>query len=297
MEKMYERILVSLDGSSLAEQALPYAEELARLFNSEITLVCVCEPAQGEYRHMHQLYLDKTVQLLKSRLKEKNPRATAKPVILDGDPATTITDYASQNNIGLIIMASHGRSGIVPWALGSTASKLLHRINIPVLLIRAREANAKLTKKEDIFNRILIPLDGSEAGKAALPHAAALADKLATELILFQAVAPGQHVHTVGGLTYVPFTEQLLDSMKADAEQYLQKVAEELAGTKANIRHEVRIGDPSQEIIKFANEASISLVAISTHGHSAIREWFSGSATYKVLHGGNTPVLLVRAPV
>ncbi len=290
---MYERILVPLDGSNLAELALPYAEELARLFDSEITLLCVCE--QSEYRRMHELYQDKTAQLLKNRLKEKNPKATAKTAIVDGNPAAGITSYAEENAISLITMATHGRSGIVPWALGSTVSKVLHQINTPVLLVRARES-AERPPKKDLFSRILVPLDGSDAGKAALPYAAAIADRLGTELILLQAVTPGQHVHTIGGLDYVAFTEELLNSMKADATKYLKKVARELAGTGAVIKIEVPIGKASQEIIRFAGETETSLVAMSTHGHAAIRQWFFGGTTHKVLHGGNTPVLLVKAP-
>ena len=73
-------------------------------------------------------------------------------------------------------------------------------------------------------------------------------------------------------------------------------MAGELVNTKATIRSEVRIGDTSQEIIKFADEADIRLFAMSTHGQSGIRKWLSGSVTSKVLHGGKRPLLLVRPP-
>lgn len=290
---MYERILVPLDGSNLAELAIPYAEELARLFDSDITLLCVCE--QSQYRHMHQLYLDKTAQLIRDRIRERNPVATVKTAVVDGNPAEGIITYAAENAATLITMGTHGRSGIVPWALGSTASKVLHRTNTPVLLVRAGEAAVKPARK-DMFSRILAPLDGSEAGRAALPHAAAIADGLGTDLILFQAVAPGQHVHTVGGLDYVAFPRELLDSMKEHATKYLQTVARELGATHARVKVEVTVGDAAQEIIRFAGESGASLVAMSTHGHSEVRHWFFGSTTHKVLHGGKTPVLLVNAP-
>lgn len=75
-----------------------------------------------------------------------------------------------------------------------------------------------------------------------------------------------------------------------------EKVSGELAETKATIRSEVRTGQAAQEIIRFADETKTRLLAISTHGHSGIRRWISGSVAYKVLQAGHTPLLLVRAP-
>ena len=290
--KMFNRILVPLDGSNLAELALPYVEELVRAFNSEVILVSVCEPAESQYRHMHQLYIEKLTELVKSYVKVGS-RVKVKQVIIDGEPAEEIINYAEKNEISLIIMTSHGRSGIMPWVMGSVANKVTCRISIPVLLIRAR---VPYPEKEGLFNKILMPLDGSDVGEAALPYITELTKKVTTEVSLLQVIAPGQHVHTVGGLDYVRFTEQQVEAMKADAKQYLEKVVNKLAGTRGTIRCEVRIGDTAQELIKFADETNTRLVAISTHGRSGIRQWIFGSVAYKILEAGNIPVLLVRAP-
>ncbi|TRZ49540.1 MAG: universal stress protein, partial [Dehalococcoidia bacterium] len=103
------------------------------------------------------------------------------------------------------------------------------------------------------------------------------------------------HVHTDGGLDDVRFTEQQIESMKAEAKEYLDRVSEGLAGTKGMVRSEVGVGDTAHGIIKFADEANIRLITISSHGRSGIRQWISGSVTQKILHAGNTPVLLVKA--
>lgn len=291
---MYERILVPLDGSKLAELALPCAEELAGVFNSEVVLIGICEPEESPYSHMCQLYIEKIAEVVGNRIKKVSSTVIVKPVALDGRPAEGIIDYAEKNDVSLIIMASHGRSGIMSWTLGSVANKVLQRTGTPILLIRAKASYLE-AGAQGLFNRILVPLDGSDVGEVVLPHVRQLTEKLESEVVLLQVVAPGQHVHTIGGLDYVRFAEQQIESMKAEAKEYLDKVSKRLAGTKGMVRSEVRVGDTTHEIIKFADEANIRLVTISSHGRSGIRQWISGSVTHKILHAGNTPLLLVKA--
>lgn len=291
---MYERILVPLDGSKLAELALPCAEELAGVFNSEVVLIGICEPEESPYSHMCQLYIEKIAEVVGNRIKKVSSMVIVRPVALDGRPAEGIIDYTEKNNVSLIIMASHGRSGIMSWTLGSVANKVLQRTGTPILLIRAKASHLE-AGAQGLFNRILVPLDGSDVGEVVLPHVRQLTEKLESEVVLLQVVAPGQHVHTIGGLDYVRFAEQQIESMKAEAKEYLQKVSKRLAGTKGMVRSEVRVGDTAHEIIKFADEANIRLVTISSHGRSGIRQWISGSVTHKILHAGNTPLLLVKA--
>ena len=290
---MYERIAVPLDGSNLAELALPYAERLAGAFGSELILLLVSEPAESEHRHMQQLYIEKMADLAKSNLKGK--AVTVKAVILSGESAKEIVDYAERNNISLIIMASHGRSGIMAWAIGSVGNKVLQMISMPILLIKVKTPNIEAST-EKLFSRILIPLDGSELGEAALPYVQELSNKLSTEVTLLQVVAPGKHVHTIGGLNYVPFKEQILESMKTEAIQYLEKVSQKLTGTKAITKRELRIGDAAHEIIEFADETNTSLIAMSTHGYSGVNQWIMGSIAQKILQAGSKPILFVKAP-
>ncbi len=258
------------------------------------------QSAETEYRHMHQLYIEEIAQHVKNHIKayqtkKTGPVPTVKWAILDGDPPVGIIDYAEKNDVSLIIIVSHGRSGVMPWSMGSVSLKVIQQTTKPVLFIRANVSVPKVAKWEK-FNKILVPLDGSKNGEAALPYVRGLTNKLKAEITLLQVISPGQHVHTVGGLNYILFSEQQVATMEAEAKQYLDKVGKELMKTKATIRSEVRTGQAAQEIIKFAEETNTSLVAISTHGRSGIRQWISGSITYKVIHAGNTPLLLVRTP-
>jgi len=285
---MWEKILVSLDGSDLAELALPYAEELAIAFNSEVVLLYVSEAAESQYRHMHQLYIEDVAGQMKNRINKVTP------LVLDGTPAREIIDYAEKNEVGLIIIASHGRSGVTPWVAGSVANKVLHAAKMPLLLIRATQPRQKEPPKH-ILNRILLPLDGSEAGEAAVPYIRRLMDRLDSEVILFGVVPSGKHIRTVGGLDYVLYPEQDLETVKAEAREYLDKVYQQLKGGKGKVRVELRAGDIAREIINFAQGTKTSLIAISSHGHSGIKRWVFGSIANKVVQASKAPVLVVKA--
>jgi len=290
---MYRRIVAPLDGSKMAELALPYARRLAEIFHSELVLLSVSEPEESEYRQMQQLYVERMADLIRRDLGEWGA-IDVKPVLVCGDPATEIISYVEQNDVDLLVMASHGRSGIMAWAMGGVAFKVLQRTRVPLMLVKATSQHRE-TAREGIISRVLVPLDGSKLGEIVLPHIEELGAKAAIQVILLQVVPRGVYTHTVGGLNYVPFKEPMLKSMTVEAEKYLCAVAERLKGTSAMVSHEVRIGDVAEEIIKSVDQAHIDLVAMSTHGHSGIKGWIMGNVTYKVVHASPRPLLLVRA--
>ena len=146
---MYEEILVPLDGSEFAEAALPHARALSKAFDGRITLISVFEPAtvisqpgavgpvisvavdtEAEMTALRQ-YLDKVVANLKTE------GINVRTAIRQGDPASVVIDYAAANREDIIVMSTHGRSGIQRWVYGSVADKVLRSANVPVLLIRA----------------------------------------------------------------------------------------------------------------------------------------------------------------
>lgn len=287
---MWKKILVPLDGSDLAELALPYAEELANAFKSEIILLHVSEPSESHYRHMHQLYIEEVVQRIKGRV------GKVSPVVITGKPADEIISYAEKNDVGLVIITSHGRSGILSWATGSIASKLLQGINLPLLLVRAVKPEGKL-QRQALLNRILLPLDGSKAGEAAVTYVSELMSRLELEVILFGVISSGQHIRSVGGLDYINYPEEQLAMFRKEAEEYLNGVYRRLKKQKGSVKVTIKVGavDVGQEIIRFAEETGVSLIAISSHGHSGIERWVFGSIANKVVQASKTPVLLVKA--
>jgi nucleotide-binding universal stress UspA family protein len=289
---MFRRILVPLDGSKLAEQVYPHVARLVNALGSEVALVSVCEPEESEYGAVCRSYVNNESDQLMGII-GKGSTAKIEKEVLFGKPAEQIIGYAEKNDIYLIVISSHGRSGITPWSLGSTVNKLLHKVGIPLIIVRAKEPPPDELVESSLFERILIPLDGSEKSAVVLPYVLELTQKLKSEVILFQALESGHHVHTIMGLDYIPFKDRDIDSMKAKANDYLNKIGEQFAGTKASIRSEIRVGDTAEEIIKCASETDSRLIALASHVHSAIEAWFYGSVTHKILHASSQSVLLV----
>ncbi len=149
--------------------------------------------------------------------------------------------------------------------------------------------------------KILIPLDGSKTGETALPYVEGLVSKLSprvkVELTLFQVVSFLTHYVAAGELmTPISYTEKEMEQIQQQARNYLNKVAEDIRSKKVSVKVRVGIGSAAEEIIKAADEISIDLIAMSTHGRSGISRWAFGSVTDHVLRGGHKPVLVVRAP-
>jgi len=298
---MYEKILVPLDGSEIAEVALPYAEELAGRLGSEITLISVSHSTEEQDQQMFQSYIQKTVESMRERAERYFERPSERAIevnsaILVGNPAEKIVDYADSGDIDLIVMATHGRSGISRWALGSVADKVLRATERPVVLVRAQNAHLYMHKK-DILSKILVPLDGSKEGEAVIPYIEELVSKIGGEIIFFQVLALAYHVHISGdAAVQVPYTEKEMEPLKMSAQSYLKKMGSKLKERGIPTKYEVKVGAAGYEIIKLADEINADLVAMSTHGRSSIGRLVFGSITERVVRSGNTPVLLVRSP-
>lgn len=283
---MFERLVVALDGSQLAEQSLPYAVEIANGFASEILLVTVCQSKETDFTPTYKAYLDRRAEQLEGKL---TGGAGIKKVVLVGRPAQEIAAYALKNSVDLIIMTSRGRSGAASWLLGSTANELIHSVKIPLLVVKAPGSPSVTVK----LKRLLVPLDGSERGEAVLPYATELGEKLSLEIVLLRVVAPGTHVHTLGGLDFVYFKDRDIKDMKADAQEYLNKLSVRLRQKVQIVSPEVKVGEPDSEIMKYAEKHDCDLIAMSSHGHSGVERWTYGSVTYKIIYQSTKPVLLV----
>lgn len=291
---MLEKILVPLDGSSLGELALLYIKELAPVFNSEVHLVSVCERRDTDYRRMIQVYVDKIAEQVRDDFKKANRNIKIKTVVLDGNEARQIIEYAQQEQMSLIVIVSHGRSGIMPWTIGGTANKVVQTAQNPVLLVRASAFKGK-RKPVRLFNKILVPLDGSQVGEAALPHVIEIARKLNSEVTVFSVIEPGQHVHTIGGQDFVRYTEQQVESMRTEISNYQLETRKKLADSGIKVRSIMSDGNAASEIIKISKADNFRLVAMSSHGRSGMRGWVFGSVSNKVLNSGKTSLLVVKA--
>ena len=149
--------------------------------------------------------------------------------------------------------------------------------------------------------KILIPLDGSKIGEAALPRVEDLVSKLVpggarVEVTLLQVVSTMRYLAVAGETgVQIPFDEKTLEIDRQKAQEYLDKAAERLRNIGATVYTRVEIGSAADEIIRVADEINANLIAMSTHGRSGITRWAFGSISDRVLRGARQPILLIRA--
>jgi nucleotide-binding universal stress UspA family protein len=284
---MFNRILVPLDCSTIAEQALPHAASLARAFNPEIFLVGVWESGEAASEESCSLYIQKEAQLLRQEL-----RGQAKEVrqfTREGGAAEKILKYALEQEADLIVVPSHGRSGASRWPPSSTVNRALHD-RVSVLVVHAKD---NVPPIRDLFSRVLVPLDGSDDSAAVIAPLVNVSQKIPSGMTLLMVVEKEHRVRTVGGLNYIPYLDEDLDARKKTAADYLSKVAAQLEGGRASVKTEVRVGSPAEEILKLASGMDATLIALASHVHSALETWFYGSVTQKIIQDAGRSLLLV----
>jgi nucleotide-binding universal stress UspA family protein len=304
---MYKRMLVPLDGSELAEVVFPYAKELAGRLDLDLVFLHVYSPAESELRPMHRAYIEHLAELAWRQSQEVQERTGIQPGGNDiktrgelavGYPSEEILRYADENDIDVILMATHGRSGVTRWAMGSVADAVICASKVPVLLVRAG------IPEEIVYDKwptrtILVPLDGSELAESVLPHVEALAKQRGAELVdvvlLRSCEFPIIPSYDIYGAILTP---KIVDEMEATcrrvAEQYLAEVQKRLTDAGLKVRSEVLVGSPANGIVDYANRHPFNLIVMATHGRSGSTRWVMGSVTDRVVHGVSSPVLIVR---
>jgi nucleotide-binding universal stress UspA family protein len=292
---MFDKILVPLDGSELAEVPLWYAEGLAGRMRSAITLLFVLSLEDLTSRYMHECYLKEVVKRTKVNAEKRGAGKRDREIkvdydILKGDPAEEIVEYANKAKINLIIMSTQGRSGVRRWALGNVANKVLRATGKPLLLIRAKGAKPDVYRERLV--KVLVPVDGSKESESILRYVTYMATALDLEVTLL-------HIWDRHGeiITYGTEVLEQIDKVRKREEGYAKKLETRLKRKGVNVNSvfkEVLTGGVAEEIIKLADEGDFSLVAMSTHGRSGVGRWIFGSNSEKVLEEGSTPLLLVR---
>jgi nucleotide-binding universal stress UspA family protein len=305
-------ILVPLDGSTLAEQSVPWARRLAPLLGANIRLLHVVSEADRYHLLADSEGIDEAggVPLAPSGFTgsweplRQNAQgyleyqasalaAAGLEVEVDvqlGRPDEVIVEAAESRRVGMIAMATHGYSGLKRWALGSVADKVIHATSTPMFVVRGAAEPAV----QHSFQRILVPLDGSELARRALPLAAELAAASQAELLLLSVATPPIMI-APEMITPVPLYDVTLAARKGQLQVELDALADNLAREQFTVRSLVTAGFAAEAIVDIALEHRADLIVMATHGHSGIRRWALGSVADKVLHATKTPLVLVRA--
>jgi nucleotide-binding universal stress UspA family protein len=313
-------ILVPLDGSARADQVLPHVAYLARQLRASVHLLRVVpEPlidtpllqdvaaVDRVAARVHGPPVVSPVESLRSYAADDEHaavlalRAQGVDVELEvevGDPAETIIAIAETRRVAMIAMATHGYGGVRRWALGSVTDKVIQAAPAPVFVVRSAAHGVAMQQPLGL-RRLLVPLDGSPLAMQALPLATELAAASGAHLILLRALQVGAPIDQpapllsderprLPGDTYLEASSQVFAELQALADQLHERHGVVVACN-------VRPGPAAEAILEEAEQRDVDMVVMATHGYGGLRRWALGSVADKVLHGGETPLLLVRA--
>ena len=298
---MFEKILVPLDGSAIAQGILPCVKTLARRFGSTIVLFHAAEAPVELDRQ--EKYAKETIDRIRSLALQylagvaktlRRQRFKVETEMGLGGVARSITDFAEEEKVDLIAMSTHSRSGPARWMMGSAPDRVLRHTHRPVLLVRPT-GESPVDAKPLPLKRVIVPLDGSRAAQAVLPCVQEMAKTLKLEVVLIQVISAETTVQftPMGPDTWAVPTD-VLQQIDVLASGYLAGVGRELEREGISVRWDVLRGAPAHSIVEFARETPGSMVAMTTHGRSGLRRWVLGSVADQVVRASGEPVLVIR---
>jgi nucleotide-binding universal stress UspA family protein len=295
------KILVPLDGSQFAEWALPTAVSLAGKLPADLELTIVYDedptvggwPLDGEgIRAWSMDYVNGVADELRAR--------TGRPVettVLGGrHVAKTLERHVARSAVDLVVMTTHGRGAFGRAWLGSTADHIVRHGPTAVMLIRPEAESTASLDALPLFQRVLVPVDGSELAEQAIPWATRVGRAFNASYTLLRAVPPVLQLQS----PYLPHTieqtRETLEEGRTQAERYLADVAHRFVPRGATVNTELDAPSrPATAVLHYADRHPIDLIVLATHGRGGLARAILGSVADKVVRAARIPVLLVRA--
>jgi nucleotide-binding universal stress UspA family protein len=310
-ELKLRRILVPLDFSGLSRQALDFAVPLAKQYGGKIILMHVVQPTAvptldvvpggGHYLALDmQIFIDTARKRLMAMAIERLPAALrGQAVVREGNPYHEITSAARKLKADLIVLSTHGRTGLERILIGSTAERVVRHAHCPVLAVRRQSgapATRMLTQEKPVYakrlpwHRILVPLDFSQTSLSALRVAVPLAKQSGARLLLLNVVEPNPYATGMEGAVLV-----VPDSAIArNAKQQLPQVARRFIPKSVRVASLVARGRAADVIVQTAEDKGVDLIVLSTHGHTGLDRLLMGNTAEQIVRHAKCPVFVVR---
>jgi nucleotide-binding universal stress UspA family protein len=295
---MYKQILVPLDGSVFAEDALPLALETSRRTGADIHLATVLEPVtsfayegwEGAAVEWSEKYLEDVLGRL-----DGQGGGDLTHAVLSGHTVEMLQSEAEAESADLVVMASHGRGALSRMWLGSVADGFVRHTSLPVVVVRPEEKAEPAGSFDHSFETLLIPLDGSELSERALEHATEFGELFDSAYHLTRIVSYPVDIAS----PYLPHTaqvnQQVVEDAKEGAAQYLEAHAEAMRRRGLRVTTSVAVdAQAGGGILAEAEAVGAEMIAMATHGRTGFSRAILGSAADKVLRGSHVPVLLYR---
>jgi len=296
---MFNRILLPMDRSPLAECVLPHAVAMALAFESRLTLVHVMEsPQRANWRRAvdplnwrirkaeAESYLDDLA------LRLQTAGLAAEKQILEGPAAERIVEFSQTNDVPLILLSSHGQSGLSGWNVSSIVQKIILRAHTSIMIIRAyQSASTDMTGLR--YHRLLVPMDGSQRAEFSLPVVATLARAQGAEILLAHVIRrPELPRQMPPAREESELADRLVELNHAEANRYLEDLRSRLPGDpQARVLVREHVAATLHELVEQEN---IDLVLLNAHGHSGLTRWPYGSVVMSFITFGSTPLLIMQ---
>ncbi len=299
---MFNHILVPMDGSSLAECVLPHVVAMARPLAAKVTLLHVCEPEWGEEAakptnafawRLKVAEADAYLEGVAGRL--QGTGLDLKTQRLEGRAAEQIMTFAHQHAVDLILLSTHGRSGLTGWNVSSVVQKIIARARVSLMIVRAYQAPpGDLSGLK--YGHLLCPLDCSQRAEHVLPIAAVLARGHGAQLLLAHVVArpemPRRRPYTGEELELI---DKVVELNQEEAIQCFEELRSSLLAENVDIRSQVVVSeDVAQSLHDLVREQDIEMVLMSAHGYSGATRWPYGGMALNFIAYGTTPLLIAQ---
>jgi nucleotide-binding universal stress UspA family protein len=293
------KVLIPLDGSRIAERSLTYLRPLKHLGEIELRLVSVVDEPAGDLSAAAKEPEERERNVLTTYLHEvagdirKHLAIAVEAVVVEGNAGARIIAEAAAFGADLLVISTHGRSGISRWRFGSVADKVVRGAGCATLLVgpgTTEEAQWLEAELIPPFAKILVPLDGSPHAEEAIPVARLYAERFGSEVHLLRVVS---FTPIDAGLGYEgSYGPGILEALEDAAREYLAGVAKQFQAAKA-VKIAVVVGPVATKVEDYAAENGIDLVVMTSHGRGGVVRAALGSVTDRLL-GGKAPVLVVR---
>ena len=291
---MFDSILVPTDGSDHALEAAEHGAALARAFEADLHVVSAVDMQtavgpfnagglEPEIRARLQADAEEKVTAVTEAVEVP---AGVRTDVLIGNAVTEILAYCEDNGMDLIVMGTHGRTGVKRYVAGSVTEAVVRKAEVPVLTVRATDQS----RETDTYSDILVPTDGSKFAAAAVEPALEVA-------AAFDARVHAIHVVDLGDVAfsadYSPPTE-LIDHLQEEGEAATDEIAARAREAGVDAVTDVLTGYPAREILDYAEENDIDMIAMGTAGRTGLSRFVLGSTTERVIRHADSPVLAVN---
>ena len=299
---MFDPVMVPLDGSLLAECVLQHVVAIARAFDAKVILLRVLDKKQASEKAQlfdlvnwqinktgARLYLEK----ISTRLQKSGLRIET--VVLEGLVAESITEYALKRGVKLIILSSHGRSGLSQWGISSVTQKIIFSAPTSVLIIRAHQpATSELIEQQ--YTRLMVPLDGSRRAEYVLPMVTLLARFHKSRVSIVHVVKTPEMARQMPlAQEDLELSNRIVARNREEAIRYLDQVR--LQSPLEGIEVETRLltsDNAAAALHELVGKENIDMVALSAHGYSGYNQWPYGSMVNNFILYSKVPLLIVQ---